>query len=147
MRHTARNLTLLGLGLGVSSVIGWLLFRETRRGRLASRDTSQSSLSEGSLEIPQIVLPMQPPASDEVVISSKRRDIAANDDLTRIRDIGPKFAEALKAAGITRFEQLTQETPDTLAGKLAPFVNVRPQRIRDNDWIGQAERLSRNTRS
>ena len=46
--------------------------------------------------------------------------------------------------GITRFAQLAKETPEGLAERLAPMINVRAQRIRNNDWIGQAAQFARN---
>ena len=59
------------------------------------------------------------------------------DTLTDIKGIGPAFAQALHAAGITTFAQLAQLTPAEIARKL-PRVTV--ERIEREDWIGQAKR-------
>lgn len=149
MRHTTRNLIVLGLGLGVSTLVGWLLFRE-RRGKWFEGRAGHALPDSAALEMPQIVLPIRPSVTEEVVISSKSSAPAASDsgdDLTRVKDIGPKFANALRAIGITHFSQLAEQSPDELASKLMPFVKVRPQRIRDNDWIGQAKDLAKNAHS
>ncbi|NDJ77361.1 MAG: DUF4332 domain-containing protein [Chloroflexi bacterium] len=83
------------------------------------------------------------PAGDAEVtgISTPETDTAA-DDLTQINGIGPRFAEALHAIGIMHFAQLAAQDPDDLAGKLAEHVRVRPDRIRSNDWLGQAAQLA-----
>lgn len=141
MRHTARNLSVLGLGLGVSTVIGWLLLKENKRQKAEPTVAIRSQVSAESSEIPQIILPLQP-VEDEIDTPDPATPASQADDLTLIHDIGPRFAEALHAIGITHFNQLAQETPETLARKLAQHVTVRPQRILVNDWIGQAANLA-----
>ncbi len=143
MYRTVRNLTVLGIGLGVSAVVGWLLLKESKREKtpssLAIRSFTRTPEQE---EIPQIVLPLENLEADAA--SGPDASGQSLDDLTRIRDIGPRFAEALHAIGIDRFAQLAEQLPEELAARLAPQVRVRPQRIRDNDWIGQAARLARS---
>jgi predicted flap endonuclease-1-like 5' DNA nuclease len=130
MHKTARNLTALGFGLGVSAVVGWLLLRESKRGKKLPAITVKSRRHDaGSDDMPPIVLPLEALENPEKL---------AEDDLTQIKDIGPRFAAALRAIGITRLEQLASQTPESLAEQLTPHITVRPQRIRDRDWIGQA---------
>lgn len=133
MLKTARNLIVLGAGLSASAIVGWFLLRETKKGRAPNGANKTTELEEAA----HIVLPFNPIEEDEVVN-------VADDDLTQINDIGPRFAEALRRAGITRFAQLAEETPEGLAERLAPMINVRAQRIRNNDWIGQAAQFARN---
>ena len=134
MHKTARNLTALGLGLSVSAVVGWLLLRESKRGRELPIVTVRSRSHDAGLDdMPPIVLPL-----DALEDSDAETTTDGEDDLTQIKDIGPRFAAALRAIGITRFEQLADQTPEKLAEQLAPHVPVRPQRIHDNNWIGQA---------
>ena len=137
MHKTARNLTALGLGLSVSAIVGWLLLRESKRGRELPTITVKSRSHDAGLDdMPPIVLPLDAlEGSDEEPAAAAE---PADDDLTQINDIGPRFAAALRAVGITRFDQLAAQTPETLAELLTPHVTVRPQRIHDRDWIGQA---------
>jgi hypothetical protein len=137
MHKTARNLTALGLGLSVSAIVGWLLLRESKRGRELPIITVKSRSHDVGLDdMPPIVLPLDAlDASDEEPAAAAKQ---ADDDLTQINDIGPRFAAALRAIGITRFDQLAAQTPETLAELLTPHVTVRPQRIHDKNWIGQA---------
>jgi predicted flap endonuclease-1-like 5' DNA nuclease len=64
---------------------------------------------------------------------------AAKDDLTRIKGIGPVFAERLRQAGIDSFEALAAASPDALrdAVKAAAWQNVDPE-----SWIDEARQLS-----
>jgi hypothetical protein len=137
MHKTARNLTALGLGLSVSAIVGWLLLRESKRGRELPILTVKSRSHDAGLDdMPPIVLPLDAlEGSDEEPAAAAKQ---ADDDLTQINDIGPRFAAALRAIGITRFDQLAAQTPETLAELLTPHVTVRPQRIHDKNWIGQA---------
>ena len=137
MHKTARNLTALGLGLSVSAIVGWLLLRESKRGReLPSVTVKSRSHDAGLDDMPPIVLPLDAlEDSDEEPPDGEQ---TGDDDLTQIKDIGPRFAAALRAIGITQFDQLAEQTPETLAELLTPHVTVRPRRIHDNNWIGQA---------
>jgi predicted flap endonuclease-1-like 5' DNA nuclease len=138
---TARNLTVLGIGLGISAVVGWLLLKESKRAKEVSRLTIKSQIrSPESEDFPHIVLPLEALEAKE----DNTPAVDEADDLTRINDIGPRFAEALVAIGITRYAQLAAQTPEALAERLAQHINVRAQRIRDRDWIGQAARLARS---
>jgi predicted flap endonuclease-1-like 5' DNA nuclease len=138
---TARNLTVLGIGLGISAAVGWLLLKESKRAKQVTRLTIRSQIRSPEPEnFPSIMLPLE--ALEARPDTAPTADAA--DDLTKINDIGPRFAEALAAIGITRYAQLASQTPEVLAGRLAPHVSVRAQRIRDRDWIGQAGRLARS---
>lgn len=144
MYKAVRNSIVLGAGLAASAVVGWLLLKESKRSKLAARFLVRSRVHEvGPEPLPEIKLPLDTveaepvPAADATVPA---------DDLTRIKDIGPRFAQALRDAGIVTFAQLAAMTPEALAERLAPFVTVRPQRIRNNDWIGQARQLASASR-
>jgi predicted flap endonuclease-1-like 5' DNA nuclease len=65
------------------------------------------------------------------------------DDLTRIKGIGPKFADVLRGAGITRFDQLaglSETEVERLDGQLGAFGG----RIRRDRIVEQADYLARN---
>lgn len=131
MYKTTRNLTVLGIGLGVSAVVGWLLLREDKPDESDASVTITSQRRQSGNDTPQIVLPMD-----------SLDDDGESDDLTQVNGIGPRFAEALQTLGITRFELLAQQEPDALAERMSEYVSVRAQRIRDKDWIGQAAKLA-----
>ncbi len=141
MVKTARNLTVLGIGLSISAVVGWLLLKENKRAKDVAQVTIRSQNRTESDEMPRIVIPMEPQAGDEPTPDG---ETAASDidDLTLIKDIGPRYAAALAAAGITRFDLLAKQNPEALADLLAPHISIRPQRIRTRNWIGQAAALA-----
>ncbi|MCB1923988.1 MAG: hypothetical protein KDJ27_09630 [Gammaproteobacteria bacterium] len=63
----------------------------------------------------------------------------ADDDLQRIKGIGPKIAGILKELGVVRFEQIAAWTPENVA-----WVNDHLKfkgRIEREDWIPQAKAL------
>lgn len=65
------------------------------------------------------------------------------DDLSRIKGVGPKFADALRGAGFVRFEQLAQLTPtevERLDDRLGSFRG----RITRDRVVEQAAYLARN---
>lgn len=140
MYKTARNLTVLGAGLGISAAIGWLLLREAKRDREAPSVLIKSQhRSTEPADMPKILLPLDSLDEQEATLVTSGKD-----DLTAISDIGPRFAEALHRVGITGYAQLAEQTPETLAEKLSGLVTVRAQRIRAKDWIGQAAQLAKN---
>jgi len=70
-------------------------------------------------------------------------ETGTNDDLCRIKGVGPKFAEALQGLGFHRFEQLAHLTPteiDRLDGQLGAFRG----RISRDRVVEQADYLARN---
>lgn len=144
MVKTVRNLTVLGIGLGASAIVGWLLLREHKR------QSADGSLIVKSQKRPiepdtahHIEVPLTPPDEFDTQVDAASGD--KPDDLTQISDIGPRFAHALELIGITKFAQLAAETPESLADRLMEHVTVRAQRIRDKDWIGQAAKLARTS--
>jgi hypothetical protein len=86
-----------------------------------------------------MTLPPEPPISivpvNEESISPA---VTSEVDFTIIRGVGPTFDRRLKAAGIHTFAQLAASTPD----EIAPIIGWTPQRVINDDIIGQAQRLS-----
>jgi predicted flap endonuclease-1-like 5' DNA nuclease len=66
-----------------------------------------------------------------------------HDDLCRIKGIGPKFADALHAAGFTRYEQLAHLTP-TEVERLDDQLGAFRGRITRDRIVEQADYLARN---
>ena len=63
-----------------------------------------------------------------------------SDDLTLIRGIGRRTAEALNRNGIYRFSQLAGMSAEDAAW-VRDAVAAFPNRIERDDWAGQARRL------
>lgn len=63
------------------------------------------------------------------------------DDLQRLKGVGPKLAEALAAAGITRFDQIAAWTEADLAWVDENVKGARGRASRDG-WIAQAREMS-----
>ncbi|MCR9128774.1 MAG: hypothetical protein NXI12_04570 [Alphaproteobacteria bacterium] len=80
--------------------------------------------------------PAPAPAADP----SPAKD-AASDDLTAIKGLGPKAAEKLTAAGVTRFSQIAGWKAADIE-KYDEALNARGRIARD-DWVGQAKALSK----
>ncbi|MDH3606024.1 MAG: helix-hairpin-helix domain-containing protein [Acidimicrobiia bacterium] len=57
---------------------------------------------------------------------------AAEDDLTAIKGIGPKYSEQLASLGVTSFTQLATADPATLKASFDARASVE-------DWIAQAK--------
>jgi hypothetical protein len=63
------------------------------------------------------------------------------DDLTLIDGIGERYARALNELGIISFAQLARQDPAELSQRMNSRVSA--ERIRNQDWIGQARQYSR----
>jgi hypothetical protein len=64
------------------------------------------------------------------------------DDFTRISGIGKALDRRLHQAGVNTYADLAGLNPEEIAALLAEPVAVRPGRIGDEDWTGQAARLA-----
>jgi predicted flap endonuclease-1-like 5' DNA nuclease len=70
-------------------------------------------------------------------------DKAAADDFSRMKGVGPKFADALHALGFLRFEQLAQLTPTEIE-RLDVQLGAFSGRITRDRVVEQAAYLARN---
>lgn len=66
---------------------------------------------------------------------------ATRDELTLIKGIGPKMAEKLHAAGVTRFAQIAAWDAAVVAEMEATLGGL-PGAITRADWVGQAKQLA-----
>jgi predicted flap endonuclease-1-like 5' DNA nuclease/chromosome segregation ATPase len=67
----------------------------------------------------------------------------ADDDLTRIRGVGPRLAQHLQALGVTRYQQIAELEPDALDDPEHALAPLKSRIIRDG-WIEQATALFRH---
>ncbi len=65
---------------------------------------------------------------------------AAEDDLTRLRGIGPAIARSLREAGVVSFEQIAAWSDEDIKN-IAPRLRRRPNRIRKDGWVSSAREL------
>ena len=67
----------------------------------------------------------------------------SGDDLSRLKGVGPKFADALRSEGFARFDQIARLTPteiERLDSRLGSFAG----RINRDRIVEQADYLARN---
>jgi predicted flap endonuclease-1-like 5' DNA nuclease len=83
------------------------------------------------------------PAETNVVPKPSPKVSDTPDDLTAIDGIGPTLAKKLNAAGILSYAQLAALTDDDIEN-LEKNVIRFSGRVRRDDWVGQAKKLSQN---
>lgn len=64
------------------------------------------------------------------------------DDLKRIKGIGEHIEERLHQVGILAYEDLAALSPDEVARSLSNVIGMTPDRVINQDWIGQARKLA-----
>jgi large subunit ribosomal protein L21 len=62
------------------------------------------------------------------------------DDLTEVKGIGAVSAERLDGVGVTTFAQIAGWSDDDLEA-VAAKIKVSPERMRREDWVGQARAI------
>lgn len=67
-------------------------------------------------------------------------DGEASDDLRAIKGIGPKFEEALRSLGVTRYAQIAAWTSADVE-RIADALGIKAQRIERAGWVEVAQRL------
>jgi predicted flap endonuclease-1-like 5' DNA nuclease len=154
------NWVFLVLALLVGLFIAWWLFASRRRTRveIARSDEKEGPARRNQALIdapPASAVPDSPPPTPEalagvgeaIAASAQTASASASaagpgdDDLTRIKGIGPKLVEQLRALGVTRFDQIagwTDEEIDRIDAKLGRFAG----RIRRDSWTEQARFLA-----
>lgn len=77
-------------------------------------------------------------------LATSTTDIHDNalDDLKRIKGIGEGVETRLNRAGVLSFAQLAASSPKQISNMLADMIGMSPQKIEDQDWIGQAKQFS-----
>jgi predicted flap endonuclease-1-like 5' DNA nuclease len=140
------------IALVIALIVGFIVFRPRQRVRLTdsapirphmtaqrdSRGESNDIISEAAAAASDV--------SGEIIGARVHHHLAAaggaTDELERIKGVGPKLAEMLRARGFMRFEQLAHLTPqevEMLDEQLGPFRG----RIRRDRIVEQATYLAR----
>lgn len=79
------------------------------------------------------------PAAD---LAAPERTVRPAADLKLINGVGPAVESRLHQAGILTFRQLASLTPEAIVAHLSGLNGISPSRIRNLNWIAEAERLA-----
>ncbi len=78
--------------------------------------------------------------SDHPFVRPIEADNGDHDDLTQIKGIGPAFQKKLNSLDIYTFRQISELDGEGVE-RLADVIEVFPERIHRDNWVGQATRL------
>jgi predicted flap endonuclease-1-like 5' DNA nuclease len=87
--------------------------------------------------------PATAPAESKAPAKPLSKSVEKKDDLTAIGGIGPALAKKLNAAGISSYAQLAALSDEDIQ-RLETDVIRFSGRIKRDDWVGQAKKLSGN---
>lgn len=100
--------------------------------------------SDRPVTAPEATFAAAPESTAEAAPAESAPAVAAgaieNDDIKRIRGIGPKLADELESMGIISLGQIAAFTPGDLARVDAALTTIKGRCYRD-DWVGQARAL------
>jgi len=80
------------------------------------------------------------PAATEPAATEPAEAAAGDNELTRVKGIGPAVAKQLNDVGITRLAELASLTDDQVAALDAGLPGIKGRCSRE-DWVGQAKAL------
>lgn len=88
-------------------------------------------------------IPEEPavPVVETALVAEAESASDGKDDLTRLNGIGPKLAEAMDAAGISRYTQLAALSVEEVNGRLAAS-GIRYSKATAESWAAQAQLAS-----
>jgi predicted flap endonuclease-1-like 5' DNA nuclease len=152
------NWLLLVLVLVIGLLVAWWVFVASRRTTVAierREEDAPARRNQALIDAPPAAAAAEIPpptpmglagvgeavqaAAEPVPLASSPLD--GGDDLTRIKGLGPKLAEQLRALGVTRLEQIAawdDAEIDRIDAQLGRFQG----RIRRDDWPAQARLLA-----
>jgi predicted flap endonuclease-1-like 5' DNA nuclease/cbb3-type cytochrome oxidase subunit 3 len=147
------NLWLIIIAIVVIAIIAFLLLRPRQRVQLSESTPLRPHMIGPKPEAEGRGLDGEAAAAasdvvGEIIGAPVHEALAGGehrDELTQLKGVGPKFAEALHALGICRFEQLARLTPveiERLDTQLGPFRG----RIQRDRLVEQADYLARGDR-
>jgi predicted flap endonuclease-1-like 5' DNA nuclease len=125
----------------VAGLLLWLLMGARRaRVEFKPRDDGPAQRNQALIDAPPAAVP--PPVLAETGVVVPPVPLAmGSDDLTRIKGVGPKLADQLRAMGVTSFAQVAawdDAEIDRVDAQLGRFQG----RIRRDDWPAQARFLA-----
>jgi predicted flap endonuclease-1-like 5' DNA nuclease len=99
--------------------------------------------AEAKLEAQAVELALRAARIAELEAALEARNlqpIAAGDDLTRIRGIGPHYARVLQGLGVSSFAAIANWSPQDCTS-FARRLKVNPGRVERDKWVEQARAL------
>ena len=147
------NLWLIIIAMVVIAIIAFLLLRPRQRVQLSEPTPLRPHMIDPKPEAEGRGLDGEAAAATsdvvgEIIRAPVHEALAGGeqrDELTQLKGVGPKFADALHAHGIYRFEQLARLTPvevERLDTHLGPFRG----RLQSDRVVEQADYLGRGDR-
>ena len=120
--------------------------KQLERVDLASRRlTDKAEVEEAPLEAGSRPASTGAAAAAVRLIANRVPDGGAvQDDLKKVKGIGPKYREQLAESGITSYAQLASLSDGDLE-MIAEVIGRDVQKLRDDDWVGQARALHLET--
>ena len=152
--NVGENLWLIVIAVFVIVALAWLLLRPRQRVTLSESTPLRPHMSNANpkpeAEGRGIIGEAAAATSDitgEIIRAPVHQALAggeARDEFTRMKGVGPKFADALHALGYNRYDQLsrlTSEELDRLDGQLGPFRGrlQRDRVIEQADYLGRGD--------
>lgn len=113
------------------------------RIRLLENDVTekQTTIAKLTHDLEQLsAQPQHRDWSDHPFVRPVPADDDDRDDLTEIKGIGPSFQKKLNSLDIFTFRQLSELSGESVE-RLAEVIEVFPDRIHRDNWIGQATKL------
>jgi predicted flap endonuclease-1-like 5' DNA nuclease len=115
------------------------------RVRILENDLSEKTKTLGKLSEELAEANSKPKAehrdwSDHPFVRPVEADTNEKDNLTEIKGIGPAFQRKLNSLDIYTFRQISELDGESVE-RLAEVIEVFPDRIHRDNWIGQATRL------
>ena len=121
-----------------------MLENQIRAAADPTEEADEVEADEVKADEPDAPEPAPPPADTEPtdplqVIAARTRgdEPPRDDDLKRIRGVGPRLEAMLKEAGITSFRQVARLTPDDIE-IITESLKAFRGRIERDDWMGSA---------
>jgi large subunit ribosomal protein L21 len=109
--------------------------------RRKEEDKASSSRETAEAETVEVTNTPDAAPRDASAGATGSHDAGAADDLTQLKGIGAVSAERLAGIGVTTFAQLASWSDEDLQAHAAE-IKVSPDRIRREDWVGQARAAS-----
>ncbi len=143
------NWILVGVALLIGLFVAWWVLVGVRRTRVdlgKPGETGPAKRNQALIDSSPVASAAIPPlapaglAGAGEAVQALAEPAASGDDLTRIKGLGPKLADQLRAMGVTRFAQIAawdDAEIDRVDAKLGRFQG----RIRRDDWPAQARLL------
>jgi NADH-quinone oxidoreductase subunit E len=116
--------------------------QQTRIEELEAKLAEGEPLAARVRELETMLARRSVPPAAPVVLDERGWDPnSAEDDLTEIRGIGPKYERQLRAIGIQRYAQIAAWS-DAEIEDVAKKLKLRGDRIRRDGWVESARRLA-----